>query len=304
MSKKTILFFLACIAIVIFAITSSKTGSALKEQGKKDPKKISISSPEQKYHPKTTSRTVESGLDLSTISGMVFDAKNNEIIYQKDPLEKRAPASITKILTLSTALDVYKEDQLIKISQRASEQEASKISMKPGEELRVSDLLSGLMMISANDAAFALADGYPQGFDAFIARMNDTAKELKLNNTNFANPAGLDDPNHYSCVYDFAVIANYVIDKHPEFLKYAGNKKEYSVYATDHNEPHWWAGNQSKILHWYNGMIAAKPGFTNEAKSTYVVVAERNGRRLIAVIMGSTDASGDLGKLLDFGFAH
>lgn len=257
----------------------------------------------KKYQPQKSEKTAGSNLDVSAISAIVVDETTNETIYQKNPNERRAPASITKIATISVALENIKKDELIEVSQKAADQEPNKIVMKPGEKLRLDDLLYGLMMISANDAAIAIAEKIPGGYDRFVDLMNDKVRMLGLSGTHFVNPSGLDDPNHYSCAYDIATLTRYALLNHPEVTRYAGKKDDYSVYPSEHNESHWWS-HISHMLYAYPGMIAAKTGYTEEAKSTYIGVAERGGRRLVVVIMGATDANGDVKKLLDYGFAH
>ena len=133
--------------------------------------------------------------------------------------------------------------------------------------------------------------------------MNQKAKSLGLTDSNFVNPAGLDDPKHITTAFDIATFVRYNLSVHPEFVKYAGYKEDYSVFATDHNESHWWA-HISHMLYAYPGMIAAKTGYTDIAGSTFVGVAERNGRRLTVVFLSGTDANGDVQKLLDWGFAN
>jgi D-alanyl-D-alanine carboxypeptidase len=225
-------------------------------------------------------------------------------LFEKNPHQKLAPASITKILTLSVALENLKKDQMITVSQEAADQEPNKIVMKAGEKLQLEDLLYGLMMISANDAARAIAESVPGGFDSFIKLMNNKVRLLGLKDTNFKNPSGLDDNEHYSTVFDIATMTRYALLEHgTEVVAYAGEKKDHSVYPTDHNESHWWS-HISSMLYRYPGMIAAKTGYTDIAKSTFIGVAERNGRRLNVVLMGSTDANNDVPRLLDYGFAH
>lgn len=256
------------------------------------------------YQPKVTNRTKEEGLDISAASAIVVDQKTNEVIYHKNPKEKRPPASIIKILTFAMALELFEENEYIEITQFASEQISNKINMKAGEKLRISDLLYGLMMISANDAAYAIADATDGGFDSFVKKSNQKTKLLGLTDTTMKNPAGLDDPEQISTAFDMATITRYALIKHPKIIDYAGKTKEHSVYATENNEPHWWFGHLSRMLKVYPGMVAAKTGYTDEAKSTYVGIAERNGRQLVVVLLGGTDANNDVQKLLDFGFAN
>jgi D-alanyl-D-alanine carboxypeptidase len=276
-----------------------KAGKISKEEEERQ-----IKANTEKYQPKETAKTAKDSLELSAKSAIVVDENTGDILYEKNPHQKLAPASITKILTLSVALENLKKDQAITISQKAADQEPNKIVMKAGEKLKLEDLLYGLMMISANDAAYAVAESVPGGFDAFIKLMNNKVQMLGLKDTNFKNPSGLDDNDHYSTVFDIATMTRYGLLEHgQEVLAYAGEKKDHSVYASDQNESHWWS-HISAMLYRYPGMIAAKTGYTDIAKSTFIGVAERNGRRVNVVIMGSTDANNDVPRLLDYGFSH
>lgn len=259
----------------------------------------------EKYQPKVTDNTQESGLNITAKTAIVVNAENNEIIYQKNPDMELPPASIIKMLTFSLALECFRENDLIEITQFASEQISNKINMKAGEKLKLSDLLYGLMMISANDAAYAIADASEGGFNKFIELANNKVRLLGLSHTTMKNPAGLDDPEQKSTVFDLATITNYALIEHPEVIDYAGNTSEHSVYATENNEPHYWFGHLSKMLRTYPYMIAAKTGYTDEAGTTYIGIAEKNGKKIFMVMMGSTGAGAndDVKNLLDFGFS-
>jgi D-alanyl-D-alanine carboxypeptidase (penicillin-binding protein 5/6) len=256
-----------------------------------------------KYQPKESGKTKAVGLELSAKSAIVVDENTNEILYQKEPNLILPPASITKIDTISVALENLKPDDLITISDLAAGQEPNKIVMKAGEKMHLSDLLYGLMMISANDAAYAIAEAVPGGYDKFIELMNDKVRMLGLKNTKFTNPSGLDGPEHRSTAFDIATLTRYALLNHPEVVEYTGKRDDHSVYASEHNESHWW-GHISAMLYRYPGMIAAKTGYTDEAQSTFIGIAERNSRRLVVVLLGATDANNDVPKLLDFGFAN
>jgi len=292
--------------IIFVALTTSgkqtstiKQNKDLSEQVKKD----EIEKNKKLYQPQKTDNTSEADIVINAQSAIVFDPDSGEIKFQKNPNVQLAPASITKIATISVALENLKTDQLIEISQKAADQEPNKIVMKAGEKLKLDDLLYGLMMISANDGAYAIAEAIPGGYDKFIEKMNQKVKSLGLTNTNFKNPSGLDDESHYSSAFDIATLTRYALLVHPELIKYAGKKDDHSVYPTDKNESHWW-GHISGMLYRYPGMIAAKTGYTDIANSTFIGIAQRNGKRMVVVFLNSKDANGDVVKLLDYGFSH
>lgn len=277
------------------------SGEIAKTDPQKEKKEIEENA--KKYQPQKSSNTKEAGLDVNAKSAIVVDENTNEIIYAKNLNEKLPPASIAKIATISVALENLKKDQFITISQKAADQEPNKIVMKAGEKLKLDDLLYGLMMISANDAAYAIAETVEGGYEKFVKLMNEKARILGLTSSNFKNASGLDDPGQLSTAFDIATLTRYALLNHPETIQYAGKRDDHAVYPTAANESHWWS-HISGQLYRYPGMIAAKTGYTDIANSTFIGIAERNGRRLVVVFLNSTDANGDVQKLLDFGFAN
>jgi D-alanyl-D-alanine carboxypeptidase len=241
-------------------------------------------------------------LNLTAESAIVVDQNSGQILYAKNEHQKHWPASITKILTMVISLENYKPDQLCPVSEEASETQPDKISMDVGEKMKVEDLIYGMMMISANDAAEVLAECDPKGRSDFINKMNTKAASLGLKDSHFANPNGLDNSDHYSSAFDMATITRYAIMSIPVTLQYMGHKANYSVEATDHNEAHSWY-QISHLLFTYPGMIAAKTGYTDEAKNTYVGIAKRDGRTIIIVYFGAQTTTSDATSLLDYGFS-
>jgi D-alanyl-D-alanine carboxypeptidase len=308
MTKKIIIISISLLSIIGFIFV---LGGMISKRGNDtgsifaniDREKKQIEENVRKYQPQKSNKTKEDTIEISAKSAILVDENTNKILYQKEPDLRLPPASITKIATISVALENLKKEDLIEISQKASEQEPNKIVMKAGEKMALSDLLYGLMMISANDAAYAIAEAVPGGYDHFLALINDKVKMLGLTNSYFKNPSGLDEEGHYSSAFDIATLTRYALLEHPEVIDYAGKKDDHSVYPTDHNESHWWS-HISGMLYRYPGMTAAKTGYTEEAGSTFIGIAERNGRRIIVVFFGASDANGDVVKLLDFGFAN
>lgn len=300
---------LAIIAIFVcgfFVIKPGETTTAnkVKGQSKVSEAKIQkeITENKEKYYPKYDWLTAHAQtLPTSSKASIILDYNTREVLFADNEHEKLPPASITKVLTAIVVLENMKTDKLCTISQTAADTEPNKITMKTGEKLKVEDLLYGLMMISANDAAEALAECYDGGRDAFIEKMNERAKLIGLTDTHFVNPNGLHDDNHYTSAFDMATITYYAIKSNSDFLKYMGHKEDYSVFATEHNEPHWWQ-QISNLLQTYPGMDGAKTGFTYEAGNTYIGTAERNGRRIIIVYLNANSTTYDAKLLLDQGF--
>lgn len=241
-------------------------------------------------------------MTLTAKSAIVINQSNGQVIFSKNEHEKLPPASISKVLTLVTVLENIKTDKLCTVSQKAADTQPNKIVMKAGEKMKVDDLLYGLMMISANDAAEVLAECYDGGRDKFIDKMNEKVKTLGLKDSVFKDPNGLNDTDELSSAYDIGTITRYALMEHPEILKYMGHKGDYSVYPTDHNESHSWY-QISHLLSSYPGMEAAKTGYTHIAKNTYIGIAKHNNQEIIIVYFAAETTTSDATALLDYGFS-
>ena len=272
-----------------------------KELSENKLKKI-IKENKEKYYPKTDwLEKHPQNLQLSSKGAIILDYDTREVLLDNNMHAKLPPASITKVLTAVIALENYKTDKLCSVSQEAADTEPYKIVMKAGEKMSVEDLIYGMMMISANDAAEVLAECDPNGKTAFIEKMNKKVKELGLSDSNFVTPNGLDDPKHYSSAFDMATITEYAIKTQPNFLKYMGRIDDYSVAATNHNEAHSYY-QLSTLLKTFSGMEGAKTGFTYEAGNTYIGVAKRDGRRIIIVYFNANSLTYDATTMLEQGF--
>jgi|GEM_PF-667275 len=255
-----------------------------------------------KYYPKTDwLEKHPQDLQLSSKGAVILDYNTNEVLLDNNMHAALPPASITKVLTTVVALENFKPDKLCKVSQEAADTEPYKIVMKAGEEMTVRDLIYGMMMISANDAAEVIAECDPGGKEAFIAKMNDKVKELGLTDSHFVTPNGLDDPKHYASAFDMATITEYAIRTQPDFLTYMGRVDDYGIPATDHNEPHSYY-QLSTLLKTYPGMEGAKTGFTYDAGNTYIGVASKDGRRIIIVYLDANSLTYDATTMLEQGF--
>lgn len=256
----------------------------------------------QQYSLKETN-TAYNDFMIQAKSGIVADAQTGEILYAKDEHKKLAPASITKIMAAIIALENIDINKKIEISKRASMMQAFKINMSVGEKMATEDLLYAAMMISANDAAEALAEGIDGKKETFIEKMNEKVRLLELKETSFKNTCGLDESEHTSSAYDMAKITYYALKSRPEILKYMGEKDPYSVPATKDNQPHYWDGHVSLTMRSYPEMLGAKTGFTDNARNTFVGVAQKNGKKFIFVFMGSDRGNEDAKALLSFGLS-
>ena len=239
-------------------------------------------------------------------SAIMIETTTGEILYEKNVDERYAPASMTKMMSLLLIME-YIEDGGMKltdqvtVSENASGMGGSQIFLKTGEQMSVNDLLKGVAIASANDAVTALAERVAGTTEAFVNMMNEKAKKLGLNNTNFKNVHGLDESGHYSSSYDMAMIAKELV-KHQKILDYSSI---YEDYLRENSEEKVWLVNTNKLVRFYEGADGLKTGYTKEAGYCLTATAKKGNMRLITVVMGveSSDLrSGDTVKLLNYGF--
>lgn len=248
-----------------------------------------------------SSHPAQDAPQLTAKSAIVVDYDTRRVLYALRERDRRAQASLTKIMTADVAIDSAPLDTPIRITQDAVATEPDHMGVQLNEVIPLSDLLYGLLLNSGNDAAYAIADGLG-GMDSFVARMNQKAAQLQLRDTRFANPAGFDDPNHYTTAYDLVIQTTDALQRHPEFKQIVSTKKQ----IIDSTKTHGWFGpvNLNNLLWDYQGAFGVKPGLTDNAGYCLVAAATRNGRTVVAVVLGvPTDRHFFEGaKLLDYGF--
>lgn len=223
------------------------------------------------------------------------DFDTGQILYQKNTDLKLAPASTTKVMTALVGEEYFQPaSELIAYSEALVG--GSSMGLSGGERLTYRSLLYGMLLNSGNDAAFVIAANYPGGINAFIQRMNDKSKELGLKNTHFTNPAGFDDPNHYSSAADLAVIAKEAV--HDPQLSRIVATRETSIVSLDKTSLHS-LKNLNKLLT-EDGVIGIKTGFTENAGESFVGLVDRNGHKVITVVLNSKDRFGETKTLMDW----
>ena len=239
-------------------------------------------------------------------STILIEASTGEVIYSKNENEKRAPASMTKMMSLILIMDEIEKrnlkwDEKIKISDNAALMGGSQIYLEAGESMTVQDLIKGISMASANDAVVALAERISGSEQEFVKKMNEKSKELGLNNTNFKNATGLDEEGHYSSAKDMALIARELV-KHKRILDFSST---YEDYLRQNTNKKFWLVNTNKLIKTYEGMDGLKTGFTQNALYCLTATAKKNNMRLIGVVMGESDSkvrNSEMSSLLDYGF--
>lgn len=244
----------------------------------------------------------------SSKSAVLMEIETGQVLYEYNAHEKRAPASMTKIMTMKLILDAisnnsFKMDDILTTSEYASSMGGSQIFLAPNEQMKVEDLFKSMVIASANDAAVVLAEKVSGSEESFAKKMNHTAKTLGCNNTNFVNATGLPTENHYTTSYDMALIAcNLLKDYEDIVIPYSSMYESY--VRTDTNNP-FWLVNTNKMLKLNNGIDGLKTGWTNDAGYCITTTMKKDGMRLVCVVMGAetpTLRNSDAMKVLNYGF--
>ena len=253
--------------------------------------------------------------NINSPTFILIDSKTGRVLQEKDPYKKMYPASTTKIMTAILCIEKCNLDDIVTIGNNPPliEKGSSQIYLVPGEQLVLEQLLYALMLESANDAAVAIAEHISGSVEEFAKLMNEKAKELGANNTNFVNPHGLPDDNHYTTARDLAMIARYGMSL-PKFrevvktVKYTipqTNKQPERDYITNSNKSIW---TINKKYH-YEYSLGIKTGYTTKAKNCFVSGAQKDGIELISVILGLDISSEsniytETKKMFEYGFSN
>ena len=247
-------------------------------------------------------------LATNASSVIVMEPTTGEIIYERNSHERRHPASMTKLMTMLLVMeaiekDIIKWDDIVTVSSNASGMGGSQILLETGEQMSVYDMFKGLAVASGNDAAVALAEKIAGTEEMFVKMMNDRAKELGLQDTNFKNCHGLDEANHYSTAYDMAIMAKELV-KHTKIFEFTSIYEDYLRKGTDRS---FWLVNTNKLVRFYKGVDGLKTGYTSEAGFCITATANINDMRIITVVMGEPDSetrNKDVSSVFDYVYAQ
>ena len=250
--------------------------------------------------------------DVKVRTAILQDYLSGEILFEKDADKSIYPASMTKIMTAIIAFDLIRSgdlslDEKFLVSENAwrlSSAGYSSMFIMVGDEVSVENLLRGIIVASGNDACVALAEGIAGTEDEFAVMMTAKAKEIGMNNTNFANSSGINDTENLSTVRDIMLMSNYLIKEFPEEYKYFA-EKEFTWNRTG-GDPIT-QGNRNPLLYKSLGADGIKTGYLAVEKYSLASSVERNGRRLIAVGSGfntKNDRSRESAKLLTWGLTN
>ncbi len=240
-------------------------------------------------------------------SAILTEASTGNVLYEKDADRKSAPASMTKIMSMALIMDAIKEERIslnsdVLISENAAKMGGSQVYLNVGETYKVYDLLKSIAIASANDAVVAMSEKVAGTEEKFVDMMNKKCKELGCKETNFTNPHGLDDENHYSSARDMSLISRYLINNYPEILDYTSIYEDYLQRPDGTNT---WLVNTNKLVRFYDSVDGLKTGFTSKAGYCLTATANKNNMRLISVVMGvdsPDNRTSDTVRLLNYGF--
>jgi D-alanyl-D-alanine carboxypeptidase (penicillin-binding protein 5/6) len=246
-------------------------------------------------------QTYGSGFDTSQLTAqsvLMYDLSTNKVIFEKNPKERLAMASLTKIMTAIISLEHKRPDDKYLVHGENLVGEDS-MGLSAGETLSQEDLLYGLMLPSGNDAAEVLATNYEGGRDTFIQAMNDKAKALGLTDTRFSNPSGLQgDGEQHTTAYDLLVITKYALETFPEFANVVATGEHDIPQTPTHKEYHLY--NETNLLTTYPGVKGVKTGFTPEAGLCLITYLDYGGHKIIGVLLKSENRRGEMKELLDY----
>ncbi|NLK08148.1 MAG: D-alanyl-D-alanine carboxypeptidase [Firmicutes bacterium] len=235
---------------------------------------------------------------ISASAAILMDGPTGQILWAKNPDWQRPMASLTKIMTAALVLERCDLNDSVTVSLNAARTEGSSMYVRAGQTYRVEDLLHGLMLVSGNDCAAALAEYAGDSQEAFVNWMNRKAKLLGAENTRFANPHGLPAPDHYSTASDLALIARYAL-ANPKFAEIVSSKQ--ATYFDPASENPRTIQNKNRMLWDVEGADGVKTGYTLAAGRCLIASATREARRVIAVILDGPDMWEDAKTLLEYG---
>lgn len=231
---------------------------------------------------------------ITAESALIFDDSAKVILYEKKPLLRFSMASTTKIMTALVALEYFKKTDIL--TAQKSYREGAVVGFLPGEQLLFEDMLYALLLPSANDAAFIIAENYPGGLENFVARMNKKAAELKLFYTHYSDPSGLDDDGNYTTIGDLSKLASHAL-KNEEFTKIMATKKKVIISVNLKNT--YTLLNLNRLLG-ENGVIGMKTGYTQGAGEVLVTTKIEKGHTFIIVVLKSEDRFRDTEILMRY----
>jgi len=246
-------------------------------------------------------------LEVRAAAAILMDGETGDVLFERNPDERLPPASITKILTALVILERGQPTDTVLVSPEAARVGGHRLGLRPGQRVLLEDLLAAILIRSANDAAWAAAEHVGQGLPGFVTLMNAKAEALGMRHSQFVNPHGLDEPDHFTTARDLALLTRAALD-HPDFARLV-RTREATVRI-------WNPGrrslisrtrvvvNHNRLLGRLEGADGVKTGYTDAAGRCLVASASRGGQRMIAVLLNDPQRWTDATTLLEFGFGQ
>lgn len=294
--KKRAVTIVLCLALALFSVLRAyaEAGTATENTAQAE---------------RTVQGIVPAGIqefDVPCAAAILIDEDSGTVLYEKNADEQRPIASITKVMTLLLTFQALEEGKIsledyVPVSEHAYSMGGSQIWLEPGEQMTLNDMLKAICVSSANDAAVAVAEYVGGSEPVFVQMMNEKAAELGMTSTHFENSCGLDQEGHLSSARDVAIMSREMLLHHTEVRDYC------SIWTDTLRDGATQLVNTNKLLKSYNGITGLKTGTTSKAGVCIAASAERNGLRLIAVVLESasgTERFQAATALLDYGFAN
>lgn len=252
----------------------------------------------------------KAGMEISAPSAILMEASTGQVIYDKNPDEKRPPASVTKVMTMLLIFDAVqagkiKMEDSVTVSEYAASMGGSQVFLEPGETQTVDTMLKCIAVASANDACVAMAEHISGSEGEFVKQMNDRAQGLGMKNTHFKNCNGLDADGHLTTARDIAIMSRELITKYPKVHDYSMIWMEDITHTTKKGTTKFGLSNTNKLVRHYECATGLKTGSTSKAKFCLSATAKKGDIELIAVVMAAPDSKQrvkDATVLLNHGF--
>lgn len=239
---------------------------------------------------------------INSRSAVIYDRKSKKVIWGKKENERRPMASTTKIMTAIVVLENANLDDTVVVSKKSAGTGGSRLGLKTGDKITVNNLLYGLLMVSGNDAAVALAEHVSGSVESFAEKMNQKAEEMRLEDTHFIVPHGLDMENHYTTALELAEMADYAMNN-KKFTEIVATKvKTINISGRSKS-----LINTNELLGNLEGVNGVKTGFTNGANRCLVTSVSRNGMNVIAVVLGADtkkDRTRDSVEIIEYAYKN
>lgn len=261
--------------------------------------------------PIAAAENTEVPVKLTAPSAILMESENGTVIFEKNADERRPIASITKIMTLLLIFEALEEGKItltdtVTVSEHAASMGGSQVFFEPFETQTVETMIKCITISSANDACVAMAEHLAGSEEAFVVQMNKKASELGMKQTTFVNCCGLDAEGHLSSARDVALMSCALM-KFPAIKNYTTVWMDTIIHTTKRGQSEFGLANTNKLIKQYNGITGLKTGSTGQAKFCLSATAERNGVKLVAVVLAAPEPKArfrEAAALLDYGFAN